>query len=81
MKLFDFGLARETNLGSGDTVESSNGMLYTMSGDAGSLRWMAPEVAAHQPYNRKVDIYSFGKCRKSTRQPVDQDVMLLEVVN
>jgi len=60
VKLFDFGLARETNLGSGEAVESSNGMLYTMSGDAGSLRWMAPEVAAHQPYNRKVDIYSFG---------------------
>lgn len=32
-----------------------------MSGETGSLRYMAPEVAASKPYNHKVDVYSFGK--------------------
>ena len=32
-----------------------------MSGETGSLRYMAPEVADCQPYNQKADVYSFGK--------------------
>ena len=32
-----------------------------MSGETGSLRYMAPEVANCQPYNQKADVYSFGK--------------------
>ena len=31
-----------------------------MSGETGSLRYMAPEVAAALPYNHKADVYSFG---------------------
>lgn len=31
-----------------------------MTGCAGSLRYMAPEVVLRQPYNEKVDVYSFG---------------------
>jgi serine/threonine protein kinase len=31
-----------------------------MSGETGSLRYMAPEVAEHLPYNHKADVYSFG---------------------
>ena len=31
-----------------------------MSGETGSLRYMAPEVADALPYNHKADVYSFG---------------------
>jgi len=34
--------------------------LYELSGNTGSLRYMAPEVALGKPYNASVDIYSFG---------------------
>ena len=54
MKLIDFGLAR--------TVENATicDDVYEMSGETGSLRYMAPEVADCQPYNQKSDVYSFG---------------------
>ena len=55
VKLFDFGLARILeNTSVSDEV-------YEMSGETGSLRYMAPEVADCQPYNQKADVYSFGK--------------------
>ncbi|KAH7446743.1 hypothetical protein KP509_01G071900 [Ceratopteris richardii] len=28
--------------------------------DPGTYRWMAPEMLRHEPYTRKVDVYSFG---------------------
>ena len=31
-----------------------------MTGNTGSLRYMAPEVALRQIYSEKVDVYSFG---------------------
>jgi serine/threonine protein kinase len=31
-----------------------------MSGETGSLRYMAPEVADALPYNHKADVYSYG---------------------
>ena len=34
--------------------------VYEMSGDAGSMRYKAPEVAKSEPYNHKADIYAFG---------------------
>jgi serine/threonine protein kinase len=34
--------------------------LYDMSGNTGSLRYMAPEVARRLPYNHTVDVYSFA---------------------
>jgi len=54
VKLIDFGLAR--------TVENAtiSNDVYQMSGETGSLRYMAPEVADCQPYNQKADVYSFG---------------------
>lgn len=54
VKLIDFGLAR--------TVENAtiSNDVYDMSGETGSLRYMAPEVASSQPYNQKADVYSFG---------------------
>lgn len=55
VKLIDFGLA---TIIEGKSVTSNE--LYKMSGETGSLRYMAPEVAASKPYNHKVDVYSFG---------------------
>jgi len=54
VKLIDFGLARIV-----ENASVSN-EVYEMSGETGSLRYMAPEVADCQPYNQKADVYSFG---------------------
>ena len=53
LKLFDFGLC---------TCVRRRGEWekYEMSGNTGSLRYMAPEVALGLPYTEKVDVYSFG---------------------
>lgn len=55
LKLFDFGLAKRM-----DTVEKSGDGMYRLTGNTGSLRYMAPEVAKGEPYNQRVDAYSFG---------------------
>ena len=51
----DFGLAKEIR-----PEEKLDDDLYKMSGNTGSLRYMAPEVALEKPYNSSVDVYSFG---------------------
>lgn len=33
---------------------------YAMSGNTGSLRYMAPEVASNEKYSETVDVYSYG---------------------
>ena len=57
VKLFDFGLAKELDDGmkSGYCNE-----FYELSGNTGSLRYMAPEVALSECYNLTADVYSFG---------------------
>jgi serine/threonine protein kinase len=57
VKLFDFGLAKRL-----DHAEKPSGEtdLYLLTGNTGSLRYMAPEIAREQPYNQSVDAYSFG---------------------
>lgn len=55
VKLFDFGLAACFKKSS-CAVNAS----YQMTGYAGTRVYMAPEVARREPYNEKVDIYSFG---------------------
>jgi serine/threonine protein kinase len=55
VKLFDFGLSFEIT----EDLSAVEGM-YELSGNTGSLRYMAPEVALGNPYNHKVDIYSFS---------------------
>jgi len=54
LKLIDFGLVIcvQKRLHSSD--------VYTITGNTGSLRYMAPEVCLCFPYNEKVDIYSYG---------------------
>jgi len=54
VKLFDFGLC--TLVKARTNAEDT----YQMTGNTGSLRYMAPEVALKQPYNEKADVYSFG---------------------
>lgn len=69
LKMFDFGLAKritnaervrddsdQSQSGGGD----DNDDLYKLTGNTGSLRYMAPEVALGKPYNLTVDAYSFG---------------------
>mmetsp|Transcript_7833 Transcript_7833/g.8998 ORF Transcript_7833/g.8998 Transcript_7833/m.8998 type:complete len:463 (-) Transcript_7833:15-1403(-) len=57
VKLFDFGLAKELD----DTMRLGYcSEFYQLSGNTGSLRYMAPEVALSQPYNLTADVYSFG---------------------
>jgi len=55
LKLIDFGLAKVIENANPTTEE-----VYRMSGETGSLRYMAPEVADNLPYNHKADVYSFG---------------------
>ena len=53
VKLFDFGLSRELP---GCNLEEP----FQMSGKVGTLRYMAVEVACHQPYNVSSDVYSWA---------------------
>ena len=55
VKIFDFGLAKK--LYDQDRVDNN---LYRLTGNTGSLRYMAPEVALNQFYNLKADSFSFA---------------------
>jgi serine/threonine protein kinase len=55
VKLIDFGLSRML-----ENADPTTNEKYEMSGETGSLRYMAPEVAEGLPYNHKADVYSFG---------------------
>ena len=55
LKIFDFGLAKRL-----DPMDKTDDGLYRMTGNTGSLRYMAPEVADCLPYDLRVDAYSFG---------------------
>merc|ERR1712000_392609 len=54
IKILDFGLC--TCVKKRESIDEC----YEMTGNTGSLRYMAPEVALKQPYNEKIDVYSFG---------------------
>ncbi|KAG1334016.1 serine/threonine-protein kinase STY13 [Cocos nucifera] len=51
LKIADFGVAR---------VEAQNPK--DMTGETGTLGYMAPEVLEGKPYNHRCDVYSFGIC-------------------
>jgi serine/threonine protein kinase len=53
VQLFDFGLGREL-----PTLDTS--IPFEMSGKVGTIRYMAPEVCLHQPYNVSADVYSWS---------------------
>jgi hypothetical protein len=54
LKLFDFGLCTCVKRREFSTET------YSMTGNTGSLRYMAPEVADNRPYSEKADVYSFA---------------------
>lgn len=53
LKITDFGLARVR-------AKASSEEQFTMTGETGSYRFMAPEVYRHEAYNETVDVYSFA---------------------
>ncbi|EIE26582.1 kinase-like protein [Coccomyxa subellipsoidea C-169] len=58
IKLADFGLSKSlpVNKHAGYDLDSK----FKLTGETGSYRYMAPEVFRHEPYNFKVDVYSFS---------------------
>ena len=54
LKLIDFGLCTCVNR------RQTKDQTYEMTGNTGSLRYMAPEVALKRSYTELVDVYSFG---------------------
>lgn len=54
LKLFDFGLCTCV------LKRELSSDAYEMTGNTGSLRYMAPEVALRMPYTEKVDVFSFA---------------------
>jgi len=59
VKIFDFGLAREyhPNFPSENRINEGT---RQMTGNCGTPRYMAPEVAAMQDYGLECDVYSFS---------------------
>ncbi|CAM9645613.1 unnamed protein product [Pylaiella littoralis] len=55
LKVIDFGLGKIIKRKFRVRAEK-----YHMTGGTGSLRYMAPEIADHQEYNEKGDVYSFS---------------------
>ena len=60
--LFDFGLASQWKIDSAAEGRADLGTEETrrLTGQTGSARYMAPEVALNQPYNYKAEVFSFG---------------------
>lgn len=54
LKLMDFGLSAIVQRRTSSTEK------YAMTGNTGSLRYMAPEIYLEQPYTELVDMYSYG---------------------
>lgn len=54
LKILDFGLAKA--IPKDETARQK----VRMTGETGSIRYMAPEVALHKQYNQKADIFSWS---------------------
>uniref|UniRef100_A0A7S3L3V8 Protein kinase domain-containing protein n=1 Tax=Amphora coffeiformis TaxID=265554 RepID=A0A7S3L3V8_9STRA len=55
LKISDFGLSKVR-----PKPEMAEKEAYTMTGETGSYRFMAPEVYRHEEYDETVDVYSFA---------------------
>ncbi|MFT7817577.1 dual specificity testis-specific protein kinase 1-like [Arapaima gigas] len=66
----DFGLAREV----AELTPKDPGRKLSL---VGSAFWMAPEMLRGEPYDRKVDVFSFGivLCEILARIPADPEVL------
>jgi serine/threonine protein kinase len=60
VQLFDFGLSRELPSTASGSNHTSLQDAFQMSGKVGTLRYMASEVAMHQPYTVSADVYSYS---------------------
>ena len=63
VKLVDFGLAVALDLDDDDKRDEAGGALreaYDLTGETGSRRYMAPEVALGRPYGTGVDVFSWA---------------------
>ncbi|GIL72919.1 hypothetical protein Vretimale_4568 [Volvox reticuliferus] len=63
IKVADFGLSKslvpvERHGGLAGALDIN--VTYKLTGETGSYRYMAPECFRHEPYNLKVDVYSFA---------------------
>merc|ERR1712150_28619 len=79
LKLFDFGLAKEV------PPSDNEDDVFKLSGEIGSLRYMAPEVRLCESYNLKADVFSYSillwqMCALSTPFPGFNSSMLLSKV-
>lgn len=65
MKLADFGLSKSLpmNKHAGYDLEDT----FTLTGETGSYRYMAPEVFRHEPYNYKVPPSRLPDCKLPSR--------------
>jgi len=59
VKIFDFGLSKLLPENIDDSCSLKND-IFMMTGQIGSLRYMAPEVVKSEYYNQLCDVYSFG---------------------
>jgi serine/threonine protein kinase len=57
VKIFDFGLAKRWKTAE---IADAQQQTYHLTGQTGSLRYMAPEVCMDMPYNESCDVYSWG---------------------
>jgi serine/threonine protein kinase len=54
LKVFDFDIARVA------PISMNEDELFHMTQKVGSPRYMSPECAKREPYNKKADVYSYG---------------------
>ncbi|KAI8477080.1 MAG: kinase-like domain-containing protein [Monoraphidium minutum] len=61
IKVADFGLSKSlVPVDRHGQMTMAINQVYKLTGETGSYRYMAPEVFRHEPYNLKVDVYSFA---------------------
>jgi len=95
VKVTDFGISKATHrrqfnspgtssMSSQETSPMSSCDPYSMTGGVGTWVYMAPEVARHQAYTEKVDIYAFALIlyfMSSGRQPFHEFASPTAVLN